>query len=55
MFGTADAVKEKLQAAGFKSVNVTSKGSGAFDATGTWGGAAVPAKLPAQVVSVVRA
>lgn len=54
MFGTAAAVKAKLQAAGFKNVNVDDKGGGSFEATGQWGGAAVAAKLPPQVKSVVR-
>lgn len=54
MFGTASAVKGKLEGAGFSEVVVTDKGDGAFTATGKWGGAAVAAKLPSQVVSVVR-
>lgn len=54
MLGTAGAVQSKLEAAGFRGVRVTSKGGGAFDASGTWGGAAVAAKLPPQVVAVWR-
>jgi hypothetical protein len=54
MLGTAGAVKSKLEAAGFRGVGVQAKGGGAFEASGTWGGAAVAAKLPPQVVAVWR-
>jgi len=53
-FGTSGAVQSKLEAAGFKGVAVVDHGGGSFEATGTWGGAAVPAKLPEQVKTVVR-
>lgn len=53
-FGTSDAVKAKLEEAGFSDVQVTDHGGGAFDATGKWNGGAVAAKMPAQVVSVVQ-
>lgn len=54
MLGTAAAVKSKLEGAGFRGVSVSDKGGGAFEARGTWGGAAVAAKLPPQVVAVWR-
>jgi hypothetical protein len=53
-FGTSEAVKAKLVDTGFKNVQVTDHGGGSFEATGQWGGAAVPAKFPEQVTSVVR-
>lgn len=54
MFGTASAVKSKLEGAGFTDVAVTDRGGGAFEATGVWNGGDVAAKLPPQVQSVER-
>lgn len=51
-FGTAAAVKNKLQAAGFRDVSVTDNKGGNFQARGTWARATTRAALPAQVKAV---
>lgn len=51
-FGTANAVKNKLVAAGFNNVLVNDNKGGNFIARGTWNKPTTTAKLPAQVKNV---
>jgi hypothetical protein len=54
VFGSAAAVKAKLESTGFTDVEVVDQGGGNFEARGVWNGGDVPAQLPSQVVSVER-